>query len=153
MSTYSIQCRLPIASDSTQSNSPTVAELWTMCTDFGNWPQWLPQALSISILNGAPVGRGTELKFTTNSGAEHWQVSFWDPGKRMVFQINGKADQCACAMELRKTNDDNSELLFEMEFALSGVRRFLRPLLKPMHTRYAHSLANNLQTWLQSSAL
>jgi len=134
---------------------PTAASLakdkfWQALTDFSHWAEWLPHALTIELPDAPPPGRGTRLLVHSKAGLATWQVSYWDQGKRLVFQIeNANKQRQACAIEIRGTATDAEVLNLEFEFELQGWRRLLAPFLGNIYARHAKLLGAALQAWLQ----
>lgn len=150
MNVHTERLVLPLFKSLQQDPAGVIASIWFQLTDFCGWEQWLPHALSVVVLDTGSLSRGTRLQVNAELGAEIWQVSYWDTDRRIVFQISARNRRRACAIETRLTADRGIELVFDMEFELTGARRLLRPILAQIYARRTRLYAENLQQWLQA---
>lgn len=144
---------LPLGGPQQQDPAEIIESLWFRFTDFCGWEQWLPHVYSVVVLDTGSLSRGSRLQVNAELGTEIWQVSYWDAGRRIVFQISARNRRRACAVETRLTADRGIELVFDMEFELTGLRRWLRPVLARMYARRTRLYAENLRIWLQPKQL
>jgi len=151
VSTYCLQSTIAIpAVNGAVSPQQSLELLWAALTDFPNWQQWLPDTSSIELVDADPAARGTHLNLHSNRGSESWEISYWDPVKRMVFQIQKGSRHSACAFEIRHAGEDALELTLEFEMELTGFRRLFGPILNRMQLRHTRRLEAALQSWLVS---
>lgn len=105
------------------------------------------------MLDEGAIGRGTRFRLETNFGSELWQVSYWDAGKRLIFQIHAGLRRWACAFETRIGESGQVEVALEFEFEITGLRRSISPLGKWLDRRRAQAFADALGVWLQTGGL
>lgn len=100
--------------------------LWRQLADFENWPAWSQDIKSIERRESDSPGRGSLLSFGIRSNSQQWQISHWNPGKRLdlICQLSNRA--IAYRFFLTGSNDDQViEFRFEVETDYSGVGRLL----------------------------
>lgn len=127
-----------------------VAAVWFRLGDCSQWPQWLPRARHVALLDSnAPVGRGTRLQVDTGTITELWEVSYWDEGKRVIFQVSAGLTRRAYAFETRSTASGGLEIVLEQETEMRGLTRLLRPFYRRIHRHRLRETGQSLQYWLE----
>ena len=142
-----------IAGNEPAEPAQQIALIWFRLTDFASWAEWVPRTSAAVTLDAGAIGRGTRFRLETSFGSELWQVSYWDAGKRVIFQVHTDRRRWACAIETRKGESGQVEVVLEFEFEVSGLRRGISPLSKWLDRRRARSFADALSAWLQSAGL
>lgn len=115
---------------------------WSRIANLKDWERWLPDTSSITLFDNADPGRGTRFVVVGRRGVEHWQISYWNPGYRVVYQIEASSARSACAVELVQT-DPSADLKLQVssEVVLRGWRRLLSPLSTSLFNRNSAEFA------------
>lgn len=81
------------------------ALIWEHLVDFKKWPQWCSGFRQVKRLDSGVVGRGSRLQIETGAGSQIWEIIYWEPGRRLDFEIDQHDLRCGYSFQIRAQDD------------------------------------------------
>jgi Polyketide cyclase / dehydrase and lipid transport len=118
--TFRTESRMTIAS--------SVHEVWAYLCDVGRWPEWAPTVLEGRVRGGGPLRPGSrveqraKLMFGLSRGRSQ-EVTAVEPPASMAFAGPMGTSAARWGMELKPTDDGQTDTLMWIEVDLKGIMR------------------------------
>ncbi|NKB34548.1 MAG: hypothetical protein GKR91_15760 [Pseudomonadales bacterium] len=124
--------------------------VWGQLTDFSNWSTWSSQIQSVERLDAGSVGRGSVLAVSIRNSVQHWQIEYWNPGKRVDFIIEYNGRRSGYSFVFNGPSDEQHvELRLQMEFEYSGLRSLVSGFLSRLERKKAMRLFEEFVSYIQ----
>lgn len=150
MTSYCLRDTLTVTTATAPASPDQLASVcWAHLADLSLWEQWLPRG-TVTLLDPGDWGRGSRLLVQHRHVVEQWEVSYWEPGNRIVMQIDDGAALRACKITLESQASSTLLLIVTWEIQLLGWRRLVAPLWNRLYAHRCTGLARALCTWLQT---
>ena len=118
--TFRTESRIAIAS--------SVHEVWAYLADVGRWPQWAPTVLEARIRGAGPFQPGSRVEQRAKlmfglSRRRSQKVTVVDPPTAMAFAGPMGTSAARWGMELKPTDDGQTDTMMWIEVDLKGIMR------------------------------
>jgi hypothetical protein len=83
--------------------------VWKRLSDFERWPTWCSGIRSLQQLDSGQAGRGSKLQLNYRGEYQIWEILYWEPKRRLDFEINDRGLRCGLSFQLKGREKDQQQ--------------------------------------------
>ena len=132
----------------------SVDEVWAYLCDVGRWPEWAPTVLEGRVRAGGPLRPGSRVEQRAKlmfglSRRRSQKVTLVEPPTSVAFAGPMGTSAARWGMELRPTDDGQTDAMMWIEVDLTGIMRAVPAgMLKGRVQRVSDIVVLMKRTWL-----